>query len=137
MLQQIGIPHVAPIPAVARANGVAWRSSAGGKRLRGEPHVHLRVTCAATSATLIAYLYDVAPDGMCTLLSWQPDTLLDLSPSVPHGVDVTLEPVVHDVPAGHHLTLVVDTVDPLYRDATKLGSTVGFTGESYLDIPLG
>jgi predicted acyl esterase len=138
-MQQIGIPHVAFIPAVARANGAVWQSSDGGQRLRGLPHVHLSVTCDAPSTTVIAYLYDVAPSGVGTLLAWQPDTLLDMT--APRDVDLTLSPVVHDVPAGDHLALVVDTVDPLYRDATRLGSTVGFTSsaadQSYVDLPVG
>jgi predicted acyl esterase len=140
-LQQVGIPHVAWMPAVARANGMLWESAPGGQRLRGEPHVHLRVTCGAASATVIAYLYDVAPDGVGTLVSWQPDTLLNVVPSTPQDVDITLGPVVHDVASGHHVALVVDTVDPLYRDATQLGSTVAFSAtaadESYVDLPLG
>jgi predicted acyl esterase len=141
VLQQIGVPHVAWIPAVARTNAMVWESAPGVQRLRGEPHMHLRVTCSAASTTVMAYLYDVAPDGVGTLLSWQPDTLLHVVPSVAQDVDITLGPVVHDVPTGHHLALVVDTVDPLYRDATRPGSTVAFSAtaadESYVDLPLG
>lgn len=141
VLQQIGVPHVAWIPAVARTNAMVWESAPGVQRLRGEPHMHLRVTCSAASTTVIAYLYDVAPDGVGTLLSWQPDTLLHVAPSVAQDVDITLGPVVHDVPTGHHVALVVDTVDPLYRDATRPGSTVAFSAtaadESYVDLPLG
>ena len=140
-LQQIGIPHVALIPAVAPAFGAVWQTSAGGQRLRGTPHVHLHVTSSARTTTVMAYLYDVAPGGLGTLLSWVPATLLGMTPNTSIDVDTALAPVVHDVPADHHIALVVDTVDPLYRDASVLGSKVTFGSPavdmSYVDLPLG
>jgi len=47
---------------------------------------------------------------------------------------VSLSAVNYDVPAGHSLTLVIDTVDPLYYDANDAG-TITVAGGSYLDLP--
>jgi hypothetical protein len=50
-------------------------------------------------------------------------------------VDVALTAAAYDVPAGHSLTLVVDTVDPLYYDANASGGSITVAGGSYLDLP--
>jgi hypothetical protein len=51
-------------------------------------------------------------------------------------IDVALTATAYDVPAGHSLTLVVDTVDPLYYDENATGGSVTIAGGSYVDIPL-
>jgi len=51
-------------------------------------------------------------------------------------VEVALSATAYDVPAGHSLTLVVDTVDPLYYDANAAGRTITIAGGSYVDVPV-
>ncbi len=52
------------------------------------------------------------------------------------SLDLNLSATAYDVPAGHSLTLVVDTVDPLYYDENAPNSSITVTGGSYLDVPL-
>jgi hypothetical protein len=40
------------------------------------------------------------------------------------------------MPAGHSLTLVVDSVYPLYFDETAPNRSITVTGGSYVDIPV-
>ena len=51
------------------------------------------------------------------------------------SLDVDLTATAYDLPAGHSLTLVVDTVDPLYYEENTAG-VITVAGGSYVDIPL-
>jgi X-Pro dipeptidyl-peptidase-like protein len=62
------------------------------------------------------------------------------TPGQPKTVDLNLEATSWEVPAGHHLVLVVDTVDPRYLGRSSLGSTVSFSSPAndpaYLSVPI-
>jgi hypothetical protein len=55
-------------------------------------------------------------------------------------VDTDFPSTVYDVPSGHRLSLVIDTVDPLYADQGALFTTVKFSSPwgnpSYVSLPL-
>lgn len=55
-------------------------------------------------------------------------------------MDLELFSTAYDLPAGHRLALVVDTVDPLYIEHNPAGSQLTFsspdTDPSYLSVPL-
>jgi hypothetical protein len=50
--------------------------------------------------------------------------------------DVGLSATAYDLPAGNSLTLVIDTLDPLYYEENAGGGWVTVAGGSYADIPL-
>ena len=52
------------------------------------------------------------------------------------AVDVAMPATAYDVPAGHALALVVDTVDPLYFDENAPNGEITMAGGSYLDVPV-
>ncbi len=83
----------------------------------------------------MAYLYDLDALGTAKLITHAPVTWL-AGAAGSRGVDVALSAAAYDVPAGHSLTLVVDTVDPLYYDANAGGDTITIAGGSYLDLPV-
>ncbi|GGZ69879.1 hypothetical protein GCM10010344_41060 [Streptomyces bluensis] len=74
-----------------------------------------KVTGTEESGTLVAHLYDVGPLGLVRLVS-------------------------HDVPSGHRLALVVNTVDPLRIEHNPSGAQLTFSsprrGSSYVSVPL-
>ena len=80
----------------------------------------------------MAYLYDADALGTGRLITQAPFTWLTPT-SV---VDLRLPAIAYDVPAGHHLALVVDTKDPLYFDADTVGAPLTFSGASWLDVPI-
>jgi predicted acyl esterase len=130
-------------PAVNRANAAVWSGPvlAGGATVRGVPQLHLTVTPSAPTTSLFAYLYDVDAIGIGALITHQPMTLRNVAPGVPRTVDIGLEPISWEVPAGHHLELVVDTVDPRFRGASQPGTTVTFGSPAddpaWLRVPTG
>ncbi|MCP3798625.1 CocE/NonD family hydrolase [Allokutzneria sp. A3M-2-11 16] len=140
---QIGLPIAGWLPAVSRLNAGVWQTEQMSRRttVSGTPKLHVTVTPSAPDTSLFAYLYDVDGAGIGRLLSHKPVTLVDRTAGAAQQLDFTLQPVLHDLDAGHRLVLVIDTKDPRYSSETALGERLTFTSPaaspSYLDIPLG
>ncbi|MFE7803582.1 alpha/beta fold hydrolase [Streptomyces sp. NPDC057430] len=135
-------PPVASIPLLPRAFAGVWQSERYGtpQKVRGTVKVHTTVTSTKESGTLVAYLYDVGPLGFGKLVSNAPHTFHGKTPGTPFGVDLELFSTAYDVPAGHRLALVVDTVDPLYIEHNPTGAQLTFSSPesdpSYVAVPL-
>ncbi|MFH9727405.1 alpha/beta fold hydrolase [Streptomyces sp. NPDC017254] len=140
--QFLRTPPVVSVPLLPRAFAGVWQSEryATPQRVRGTVKVHTTVSSTAESGTLVAYLYDVGPLGIGKLVSNAPYTFHDRTPGEPFGVDLELFSTAYDVPAGHRLALVVDTVDPLYIEHNPTGAQLTFSSPSadpsYVSVPL-
>ncbi|MFG2641966.1 alpha/beta fold hydrolase [Streptomyces sp. NPDC048370] len=140
--QLIQAPPVASIPLLPRAFAGVWQSEryAAPQQVRGTAKLHTTVTSTKESGTLVAYLYDVGPLGLGKLVSNAPYTFHGKTPGTPFTVDLELFSTAYDVPAGHRLALVVDTVDPLYIEHNPTGAQLTFsspaTDPSYVSVPL-
>ncbi|MET9958728.1 CocE/NonD family hydrolase [Streptomyces sp. NPDC006326] len=135
-------PPVASIPLLPRAFAAVWQSERHDtrRRIRGTVKLHTTVTPTRADGTFVAYLYDVGPLGIGKLVSNAPYTFHDRAPGQSFGVDLELFSTAYDVPAGHRLALVVDTVDPLYIEHNPTGAQLTFssprTDPSYVSVPL-
>ncbi|MEU6193242.1 CocE/NonD family hydrolase C-terminal non-catalytic domain-containing protein [Streptomyces sp. NPDC047061] len=111
------------------------------RRIRGVPELALTVRSSASSTTLVAYLFDLRPDGTARIITHEPCTLGELTPRQDRHVVWRLQAAGYDVAAGHRLMLVVGSKDELYSDANVDGSTTTITSPdgnpSYLTLPLG
>ncbi|MFE2211652.1 CocE/NonD family hydrolase [Streptomyces canus] len=143
ILDQIAqAPPVASIPLLPRRWAAVWQSEkyTAAQQVRGTAKLHTTVTPTKESGTLVAYLYDVGPLGLGKLVSHAPYTFHGQTPGKPIGVDLELFSTAYDVPAGHRLALVVDTVDPLYIEHNPSGAQLTFSSPSndpsYVSIPL-
>lgn len=143
LLDQIAqAPPVASIPLLPRRWAAVWQSEkyASAQQVRGTAKLHTTVTPTKESGTLVAYLYDVGPLGLGKLVSNAPYTFHGQTPGKPIDVDLDLFSTAYDVPAGHRLALVVDTVDPLYIEHNPSGAQLTFSSPandpSYVSIPL-
>jgi predicted acyl esterase len=86
--------------------------------ISGSPTLHLDIAASASPTTIYTYLYDVDGSGDATLMTYAPD-------SVAAGrTTITLRPTSWTVATGHHVALVVDTVDQRYISDAPSGSTV-------------
>ncbi|MFB7466077.1 CocE/NonD family hydrolase [Streptomyces sp. NPDC056224] len=135
-------PPTASVPLLPRAFAAVWQSGRYGeaRRIRGTVEVHTTVTPTKGDGTFVAYLYDVGPLGIGKLVSHAPHTFHGRTPGQAFGVDLELFSTAYDVPAGHRLALVVDTVDPLYIEHNPTGAQLTFssppTDPSYVSVPL-
>ncbi|MFF4659756.1 alpha/beta fold hydrolase [Streptomyces sp. NPDC001381] len=143
ILDQIArVPPVASIPLLPRYWAAVWQSEkyATARQVRGTTKMHTTVTPTAESGTLVAHLYDVGPLGLGKLVSHAPYTFHGRTPGKPFGLDLELFSTAYDVPAGHRLALVVDTVDPLYIEHNPSGARLTFSSPvndpSYVSVPL-
>ncbi|QES09235.1 alpha/beta fold hydrolase [Streptomyces venezuelae] len=140
--QFLRTPPIVSVPLLPRAFAGVWQSerSDSPQRVRGTVKVHTTVSSTEESGTLVAYLYDVGPLGVGKLVSNAPYTFHDRTPGKPFGVDLELFSTAYDVPAGHRLALVVDTVDPLYAEHNPTGAQLTFSSPSadpsYVSVPL-
>lgn len=135
----LGTQQTVWLPSVDRDRAGVWVAArqSSTMAIRGIPKLNLRLANAASRGTVIAYLYDLDRVGTARLITSGPATWLGPDgPASARTVDLALPAVAYDLPAGHSLTLVVDTVDPLYFDANEPRSTVTFAGGSYVDIPV-
>lgn len=136
------LPPMASIPLLPRSFAAVWQSERYGSQqvVRGTARLHTTVTSTKESGTLVAYLYDVGPLGLGKLVSNAPYTFHGKTPGKPFAVDLELFSTAYDVPAGHRLALVVDTVDPLYIEHNPSGAQLTFSSSaadpSYLSVPL-
>ncbi|WP_156722237.1 CocE/NonD family hydrolase [Streptomyces apocyni] len=140
--QFLKLPPMAYIPLLPRSFAAVWHSERypTTQRVRGTAKLHTTVTSTKASGTLVAYLYDVGPLGLGKLVSNAPYTFHGQTPGQPFGVDLELFSTAYDVPAGHRLALVIDTVDPLYIEHNPTGAQLTFSSPaadpSYVSVPL-
>ncbi|WP_078644849.1 CocE/NonD family hydrolase [Streptomyces varsoviensis] len=140
--QFLKTPPVVSVPLLPRSVAAVWQSEpyATERRVRGTVTLHTTLTSDKESGTAVAYLYDVGPLGVGQLVTNAPYTFHGKTPGTPFGVDLELFSTAYDVPAGHRLALVVDTVDPLYISHNPPGAKLTFSSPkddpSRLSIPL-
>ncbi|MFD3660342.1 CocE/NonD family hydrolase [Streptomyces sp. NPDC058659] len=140
--QFLRTPPTVSVPLLNRAFSGVWQSERYDtpQRVRGTAEVHTTVTSTKESGTFVAYLYDVGPLGVGKLISNAPYTFHGKTPGKPFAVDLELFSTAYDVPAGHRLALVVDTVDPLYIEHNPTGAQLTFSSPSadpsYVSVPL-
>ncbi|MDS1272498.1 CocE/NonD family hydrolase [Lipingzhangella sp. LS1_29] len=143
LLQFLDLPTGVSLPLVNRYRAGVWTGPEypDGATVSGTPRAQITVTPTAAEQSLYFYLFSTNRHGTGALVSHQPYTLRDVTPDEPTTVDVDLQPVVRDIPAGHHLTLIVDTGDPRYTDESEFGERVEFGSPeeepAHLNVPLG
>jgi putative CocE/NonD family hydrolase len=104
------------ISKVNRADALVWNGAVAqtATLMSGEPHLHITVTPSAASGTFFAYLYDVDPASGGALMSFAPYSFDRVTPGTSQPVDIDLDALSWTVAQGHHLALVIDTVDSRY-----------------------
>ncbi|WP_281561319.1 alpha/beta fold hydrolase [Thalassomonas sp. RHCl1] len=109
-------PIIASMPLISTVNAIRWESDwlTREMKLRGIPKIKLQLTPSKSEALLVAYLYDVDWTGTGRLISHAPYTLLNAVPGQTTSLDLEMVATAYDVPAGHYLSLVIDTSDLLY-----------------------
>ncbi|MBG0832398.1 acyl esterase [Planomonospora sp. ID67723] len=142
-LEQLAkLPPMVPFPALLRTHAGIWRTPklTEDRQVRGAARLHVTLTPTAADGTLFAYLYDVDALGVGRLIAHTPYGFTGRRPGVPFAADVTFQSTAYDVSAGHRLALVVDTVDPAYKESNPARAKVTFSSPeddpSRLSVPL-
>ncbi|MCC3771963.1 CocE/NonD family hydrolase [Streptomyces sp. UNOC14_S4] len=135
--QFLRIPPMVSVPLLPRSYAAVWQTGPYDReqRVRGAVTVKTSVTSDKDTGTAVAYLYDVGPLGVGRLISHAPYTFRDVRPGKPFDVSLDLFATAYDVPAGHRLALVVDSVDPLYISHNPAGGRLAFSSPE-LSLPV-
>ncbi|NJQ02820.1 alpha/beta fold hydrolase [Streptomyces zingiberis] len=139
--QFLKLPPAVSVPLLPRSLAAVWQSERyrAERRIRGAVTLHTTVTGNKSSGTAVAHLYDVGPLGVGRLVTHAPVTFHDRTPGVPFPVDLELYATAYDVPAGHRLALVIDSVDPLYAEHNPSGARLTFSSPagdpSHVSVP--
>jgi predicted acyl esterase len=114
------IPTGVLTPTVLPTLAGIWNGPVYGKATTvvGKPRLTANVTSTNKDTSFFAYLYDVDAFGVGSLITHKPFTLRDAKSAT---IDFALESISWDVPAGHHLTLIVDSEDLRYASASSAG----------------
>lgn len=122
-LEAQGLKITNVMGSILHPNGIRYASEAfpRGTQLRGIPKMHFKVRPSQSRSMLVGYLYDVAPNGIGTLITHAAHAIRFVKPNGVYDFDMELNAAAYDVPAGHHLELVFDTQDHLYKSANPFG----------------
>ncbi|MBH1937335.1 alpha/beta fold hydrolase [Streptomyces sp. AV19] len=131
-----GLPPVAVLPLLPPGTAARWETSPARHAVRGAPRLRIRVTPSAPEGTFFAYLYDVGPPGVGRLISHVPVTFRNRAAGRPFTAETEMTATAYDIPPGHRLGLVADTVDPLYAQRNPAGARIAFDGPR-LTVPFG
>lgn len=126
----LSIPPVVVPATLSPATAASWAMDPLPERalVAGSPQLRMTVSTSG-ELSLFAYLYDVDELGVGSLVTHAP-----LSVRGSGAVSMPLQTVLWRLEAGHHLQLVVDTMDARYRSRSTLGSPVQLSNVS-LDVP--
>jgi putative CocE/NonD family hydrolase len=125
LMSSFGVPVTDLVGTVLSGYGVRY---AGGSlsstlKLRGAPHLKLRATPGQARGMMVAYLYDVDLLGIGTLVTHGARAVHWASPNLATDLSFDLNAIAYDVPAGHHVELVFDTIDSLYGSPVRPGES--------------
>jgi predicted acyl esterase len=123
------------IGSIAPAQAFVWNGAPRTEPLliSGRPTLHVTATSSTGAGTLYAYMYDVDAAGDASLMTFAPYTFA----SSGSALTIPLGPTSWTVATGHHVALVVDSVDARYLSAAPIGSTLTLSSPATLDVPTG
>lgn len=126
LLEQFGLELCTNMYLLNRAESVAWESPAYStvKKIRGASEVKLNLALSGSRGQVVAYLYDVDSWGKAVFITHGVYTFWNAVPGRSFDVTIPLLATAYDIPAGHHLALVIDSSDIMYGKPTLLPYTI-------------
>ncbi len=126
ILEQFGLELFTNMYLLNRAESVAWESPAFStvKKIRGSSKAKLTLSLSGSKGQVIVYLYDVDKWGKAVFITHGAYTFWDAVPGKTFNVTVPILATAYDLPAGHHLAMVIDSSDIQYGKPTLYPYTV-------------
>ena len=121
--ESLGLPVLNHLPSVLWNHGIRYEGPAlsNTMKIRGIPQLTLRVKPSQSRGMVVAYLYDVDAWGFATLITHGARSVHWATPRKLIDFPIDLATTAYDVPAGHHIGIVVDTADSLYGAPVRWG----------------
>jgi putative CocE/NonD family hydrolase len=127
LAESLDLPVVNSLLTVGLSTGVRYEAPMlpHTQKIRGIPRLNLRVTPSQARAQVVAYLYDVDAIGTGVLITHGAATLHRATAGQTIDLPIEFSATAYDVPAGHHIGVVLDTVDSLYAPPVNPGERFG------------
>ncbi len=121
--ETLNLPVFNSMLTVGLSNGVRYEGSTltAPLKIRGIPKLNLRVTPSQARSQVVAYLYDVDLLGNAVLITHGARSEHWAVPNQTIHYPIEFSAIAYDVPAGHHLGVVLDTADSLYGSPVNPG----------------
>ncbi|NVJ60247.1 MAG: CocE/NonD family hydrolase [Gammaproteobacteria bacterium] len=134
----LNLPVKTWLNGILRTNGIFFESRplSNKMRIRGIPKIQLNIEPSLSQYQLNAYLYDVAPNGIGTLITHGPFTEYDATSYRDRTINWEMVATAYDIPRGHRLAVAFDTFDALYAVPTILPYKVEFKFNNRTDSTL-
>lgn len=139
LLDTLGVPQPTLLPLLAPPAAAVWTSTPfhTPQAVRGVPRVTGSLTSSDPSGTLIAHLYDTDALGHARLLTHAPFSFRGHPAGRPVNFTLALPATAWDLPVGHRLAVVFDTVDHRYASDNPVGGRLSIdTSATRLTVPL-
>jgi len=141
LLEQLEVPTLSNIPLADDFTSIYFNTGRLSEtmKIRGTANVVLQIQPKHEQIQLVAYLYDEDALGTAKLITHGVITLPAAEKGKKITVDFDLVTTAYDVPAGHKVTLAIDTKDLQYKSPTGKNYFVDFEfsrkKQSILTIP--
>ncbi len=147
ILEQFNFPVIRHLSTFDRNTTIVYEGPAytSVKKIRGTALATLRMSLSRSNGQVLMYLYDVNENGYATFITHGFKTFYDWEftsmglAKIKNVVDIPLVATAYDIPAGHHLALVIDTSDFNYCRPDGLPFMLalhhGVNGQSSLTVP--
>ncbi|MGL4369727.1 MAG: CocE/NonD family hydrolase C-terminal non-catalytic domain-containing protein, partial [Spirochaetota bacterium] len=111
-----GVEVVSNVNLLNRVESIAYESDAftSVKKIRGGSEAKISISLSQAKGQIVLYLYDVSSSGKAVYITHGVHTFWDAVPGETAELTVPIIATAYDIPAGHHLALVIDSSDPLY-----------------------
>lgn len=121
--ETLNLPVLNQLLSVGLFNGVRYEGAElpVTKKIRGIPKLNLRVTPSQARSQVVAYLYDVDLLGNAILITHGARTEHFAVPGKTIDFPIEMSAIAYDIPAGHHIGIVLDTADSLYGSPVNAG----------------
>lgn len=116
-LEGLGIPVYTYMPAINGYHAIEYKSPLQWStlKIRGTPRLEMWIKPSKPEVQLHLHLYDADPLGMGRLITHAPITLRDAQVGQEQKISVEFFTTSYDVPAGHRVTLAIDTEGLIYQ----------------------
>ena len=113
ILEQFKMPVICDLSLLNRATTIVYEAPVltSVKKLRGAAQATLRMSLSRSNGQVVFYLYDVNENGYGTFITHGFRTWYSARAGYVMEETIPFVATAYDIPAGHHLALVVDTSD--------------------------
>lgn len=126
LLGQLNVPVITSVPLSSPVNSVYFNSErlTNTLKIRGTPSVSIQAKSNTDSLQLVAYLYDMSPSGIATLITHGAKTLPAIKKGKTQRLAFDMTTIAYNIPVGHKVVLAIDSKDIEYEPINRKNNVI-------------